>query len=247
MFISPSPQSISQRNSIRTRAGKSTGSPARFAGLNLICCADRNGCFIQPMAQAADHMIDLNGSIRPEDHVHNHVAFNFQGTSLGRVLRLRLVQNRGRCIRRAGGLLLLLRRFSGRVRRIGKPGGDNRALLAAWRRIRGAVTQSPCWLTVPAIPFLPPVPLPYPSPPGNAGEPSRATVVACFGSPLPATPFGSPNPPVCTFSTGATTVAGAALPRIKVIHLHFILRNASARSLSRQSSSVRTSATCPDL
>src|SRR5438132_56864 len=70
----------------------------------------------------------------------------------------------------------------------------------------------PVLATVPRIPLSPPVPFPYPGPPGNAGEPRRLTLVALFGSPLPATPLGSPKPPVCTLFTGATTVAGAALP-----------------------------------
>src|SRR6266850_2884428 len=70
----------------------------------------------------------------------------------------------------------------------------------------------PVLATVPRIPLSPPVPLPYPGPPGKAGEPRRLTFVALFGSPLPGTPFGSPKPPVCTLFTGATTVAGAALP-----------------------------------
>src|SRR5882762_324772 len=70
----------------------------------------------------------------------------------------------------------------------------------------------PVLATVPRIPLAPPVPLPYPGPPGNAGEPRRLTFVALFGSPLPGTPLGSPKPPVCTLFTGSTTVAGAALP-----------------------------------
>src|SRR6266852_4516481 len=70
----------------------------------------------------------------------------------------------------------------------------------------------PVLATVPRMPLSPPVPLPYPGPPGNAGEPRRLTLVALFGSPLPGIPLGSPKPPVCTLFTGATTVAGAALP-----------------------------------
>src|SRR6266852_8474483 len=70
----------------------------------------------------------------------------------------------------------------------------------------------PVLATVPRIPLSPPVPLPYPGPPGNAGEPRRLTFVALLGSPLPGIPLGSPKPPVCTLFTGATTVAGAALP-----------------------------------
>src|SRR5882762_8336015 len=70
----------------------------------------------------------------------------------------------------------------------------------------------PVLATVPRIPLSPPVPLPYPGPPGSAGEPRRLTLVALFGSPLPGIPLGSPKPPVCTLFTGATTVAGAALP-----------------------------------
>src|SRR6266850_1242277 len=71
---------------------------------------------------------------------------------------------------------------------------------------------NPVLATVPRIPLSPPVPLPYPGPPGNAGEPRRFTFVVLFGSPLPGIPLGSPKPPVCTLFTGATTVAGAALP-----------------------------------
>src|SRR6266852_1914865 len=70
----------------------------------------------------------------------------------------------------------------------------------------------PVLATVPRMPLSPPVPLPYPGPPGNAGEPRRFTYVALLGSPLPGIPLGSPKPPVCTLFTGATTVAGAALP-----------------------------------
>src|SRR2546430_15041181 len=70
----------------------------------------------------------------------------------------------------------------------------------------------PVLATVPRIPLSPPVPFPYPGPPGNAGEPRRLTFVALFGSPLPGIPLGSPNPPVCTLFSGATTVGTAALP-----------------------------------
>src|SRR3982074_1261074 len=76
---------------------------------------------------------------------------------------------------------------------------------------------NPVLATVPRTPLLPPVPFPYPSPPGNAGEPSRLMLVVLFGFPLPGKPFGSPNPPVCTFSIGALTVAGAALPVLKLL------------------------------
>src|SRR5882724_5715128 len=44
---------------------------------------------------------------------------------------------------------------------------------------------NPVLATVPRIPLSPPVPLPYPGPPGKAGEPRRFTLVALFGSPLP--------------------------------------------------------------
>src|SRR6266853_917070 len=76
---------------------------------------------------------------------------------------------------------------------------------------------NPVLATVPRTPLLPPVPFPYPSPPGNAGEPRRLMFVVLLGFPLPGRPFGSPNPPVCTLLTGAVTVAGAALPVLKLL------------------------------
>src|SRR5207237_10405767 len=75
---------------------------------------------------------------------------------------------------------------------------------------------NPVLATVPRTPLAPPVPFPYPSPPGNAGDPNRATFVVLFGLPLPGSPFGSPNPPVCTLFTGKFTVAGAALPLFRL-------------------------------
>src|ERR1700720_254636 len=77
----------------------------------------------------------------------------------------------------------------------------------------------PVLATVPRTPFAPPVPFPYPSPPGNAGEPKRLILVVLFGFPLPGKPLGSPNPPVCTLLTGALTVAGAALPVFRLFTL----------------------------
>src|SRR5229473_4095706 len=71
---------------------------------------------------------------------------------------------------------------------------------------------NPVLATVPRTPLSPPVPFPYPGPPGNAGEPSRFTFVVLLGLPLPGSPLGSPKPPVCTLFTGRFTVAGAALP-----------------------------------
>src|SRR5205085_1537630 len=50
------------------------------------------------------------------------------------------------------------------------------------------------------------------NPLGSPALPGGFTFVAWLGSPLPAIPLGSPNPPVCTLLSGATTVAGAALP-----------------------------------
>src|SRR5258707_1993162 len=76
---------------------------------------------------------------------------------------------------------------------------------------------NPVLATVPRTPLAPPVPFPYPSPPGNAGEPRRLMFVVLLGFPLPGRPFGSPNPPVCTLFTGAVTVAGAALPVPKLL------------------------------
>ncbi len=72
--------------------------------------------------------------------------------------------------------------------------------------------------TVPRAPFAPPVPFPYPGPPGRAGEPSTFILTARFGLLLFAgNPCSSPNPPVCTFSIGAFTVAGAALPMLAML------------------------------
>src|SRR4029077_18994230 len=56
----------------------------------------------------------------------------------------------------------------------------------------------PVLATTPRTPF-PPVPLPLPSPVGRSNDPDCAmftglVFVSCAG-----TPFGSPNPPVCTF------------------------------------------------
>src|SRR6201988_3291408 len=76
---------------------------------------------------------------------------------------------------------------------------------------------NPVLATVPRTPLAPPVPFPYPSPPGNAGDPSRFTFGDLFGRAFPANPLGSPNPPVCTLLTGTFTVAGAALPVLRLL------------------------------
>ena len=70
----------------------------------------------------------------------------------------------------------------------------------------------PVLATVPRAPLSPPVPFPYPGPPGSAGGPRRLTFVDLLGLPLPGSPLGSPKPPVCTLLSGRFTVAGAALP-----------------------------------
>jgi len=114
--------------------------------------------------------------------------------------------------------------------RLGRGPSDPRSRWTAARRAWRLAEDSPVPLpkpvlaTVPRIPLSPPVPLPYPGPPGNAGEPSRLTLVALFGSPLPAIPLGSPKPPVCTWFHRATTVAAAALPDPRIADFHIFFR-----------------------
>src|SRR5262249_16570210 len=73
----------------------------------------------------------------------------------------------------------------------------------------------PALAIVPRAPCAPPVPLPVPGPAGRSNAPSRATVIAPFLSEVPLTPFGSPNPPVCTSCAGFCRVACAELPEAK--------------------------------
>jgi len=132
----------------------------------------------------------------------------FSDYALPRVLRTRLLQDVD-SRRGAFGRRFLLRRLrDGLIR---EAGGLQRARLALGGGI-AVPLPNPVLATAPRIPLSPPVPLPYPGPPGKAGEPRRLTFVALFGSPLPAIPLDRRSRPVCTLFTGATTVAGAALP-----------------------------------
>src|SRR5579862_872304 len=139
MFVSPS---VSQTE-FDTYSGRKihwlSGTQRRFE-LDLL--RGPHGRFIQAVAQAADHAVDLHGPICQEDHVHNHVAFNLHRTPFGGVFGFRFAQNRRRIIRRTAGLLLFLGGFRG-LRRVCKAGGGDRAFLAATRRrVGGAVTKS---------------------------------------------------------------------------------------------------------
>ncbi len=200
------------RNSIRTRAGKSTGWPSRFAGLNLICCAARIADFIEAVAQSTYDAIYLHGAVREEHHVDHHVSFYLKTTPFRCVLRLRFVQdvNRRVCWSFALPLFSSVHR---RYRLVSKSRRLHFSLLAAARRricdsvskTRARHSAANSFVAAGAISIA-----------RSARQcrlnPAGSRLVACFGSPLPAIPFGSPNPPVCTFSTGAFTVAGAALP-----------------------------------
>src|SRR4029077_7607916 len=68
--------------------------------------------------------------------------------------------------------------------------------------------------TVPLIPFAPPDPLPCPGPPRQSNEPAADPISFPFRFLLSLgfSPFGSPNPPVCTFEIGAFTVGVTELP-----------------------------------
>ena len=69
----------------------------------------------------------------------------------------------------------------------------------------------PLLATTPRMPRVPPRPLPTPPPAGRSKEPMAAACSPGFEL-VPATPLGSPNPPVCTACAGAFTVAIAELP-----------------------------------
>ena len=76
---------------------------------------------------------------------------------------------------------------------------------------------NPALATTPRAPREPPVPLPYPGPVGKSKDPCCAMVT---GRPLfsrAGTPFGSPNPPVCTCSGARAMVGVAELPVEKTL------------------------------
>src|SRR5579862_693725 len=66
--------------------------------------------------------------------------------------------------------------------------------------------------TVPLIPFAPPVPLPCPGPAGMSNDPVGAAYNFAPCLPVPGSPLGSPNPPVCIFWTATFTVGVWELP-----------------------------------
>ena len=130
------------------------------------------------MAKATDNAFDLNGAVCQENDINDDVSLNLQITPFGGVFRFGLFQKLNRGIGRSviAGLLF---RGSLEVSTAPNPLATTVPFLPLPPGGGVAVPfPKPVLGTVPRMPSLPPVPFPYPSPPGSAVEPRRLALVA---------------------------------------------------------------------